>query len=342
MGNAVSENVANTVTETVVLPGPFHQRMTESEVLPAIGAYAWNPTAESNNFVQSTLASNQPFLGSFQQFLDSTYTEDGQTHYFYEHSLDQLRGTWGVDTSTDTAWAVLDVGNGIFAVVPNRPRSASWPPASWLRVSASGGGGGPASRLRSRRRLSPRGEVPVFDCGRSSFPIGYQLPTNALTRAIAAEAYHVRCLMKIQALDGVVQAAFRLLMRHGRQRIVHGQRPAFLLKSVEHRLLIRTGDAKLLNRRWSPTKNVRVFLSQFGIASRPGLGRPPCWGNSIERAGRSAAASSMSDGCSAAPAGTSRPSMAKPAAVKTKHVLLEKARFRACTSNRRSAFVRCA
>ena len=41
-----------------------------------------------------------------------------RTHYYYEHSLDELRGTWGIDTSTDTAWAVLDVGNGIFAVVP--------------------------------------------------------------------------------------------------------------------------------------------------------------------------------------------------------------------------------
>ena len=38
--------------------------------------------------------------------------------FLYEHSLDELRSTWGIDTSTLTAWAVLDYGSGIFAVVP--------------------------------------------------------------------------------------------------------------------------------------------------------------------------------------------------------------------------------
>ena len=62
--------------------------------------------------------STSPYLGSFQSFLSSTYVQGGQVHYFYEHSLNELRGTWGVNTSTDTVWAVLDVGSGIFAVVP--------------------------------------------------------------------------------------------------------------------------------------------------------------------------------------------------------------------------------
>ena len=113
--NAVSENIANTVSQTIV-SGPFHQRVTQTAILPSTGAYAWHPQA--GNWVDSSQPSSQPYIGSFQSFLNSTYLEGGQTHYFYEHSLDELRGTWGIDTSTDTAWAVLDVGNGIFAVVP--------------------------------------------------------------------------------------------------------------------------------------------------------------------------------------------------------------------------------
>jgi hypothetical protein len=62
--------------------------------------------------------SNAPYLGSFQSFLNQTYLQGEETHYYYERSLDQLRGSWGIDPSTDTAWAVLDVGSGIFAVVP--------------------------------------------------------------------------------------------------------------------------------------------------------------------------------------------------------------------------------
>jgi len=115
--NAVSENVANTVytTTTDNYTGIVS---LQAENLPAVGAFAWNPSATSSTSFVGGVESNQPFLGSFQSFLNSTYQQGGQTHYFYEHSLDELRGTWGIDTSTDTAWAVLDVGNGIFAVVP--------------------------------------------------------------------------------------------------------------------------------------------------------------------------------------------------------------------------------
>jgi hypothetical protein len=107
-----------------------------SDGLPAVGAYAWQPndgTSLLNQWVPGTSPSQQPFIGSFQDFLDSTYIQNGVRHYFYEHPLDQLRGTWGIDTSTDTAWAVLDNdgtnGVGIFAVVPE--------PAS-IRLLAAG------------------------------------------------------------------------------------------------------------------------------------------------------------------------------------------------------------
>ncbi len=112
--NAVYANVANTIT---VRSG--NRNITET--LPAVGPYAWQPndgTSPTNPWVSKTAPSNQPYVGSFQSFLNSTYIQGGQVHYFYEHSLDQLRGAWGIDTSTDTAWAVLDVGSGIFAVVP--------------------------------------------------------------------------------------------------------------------------------------------------------------------------------------------------------------------------------
>ena len=82
--------------------------------------YAWQGPGYQGygTSTAARMSSSQPYLGSFQSFLNSTYVQGGDTHYFYEHSLDQLRGTWGIDTSTDTAWAVLDVGSGIFAVVP--------------------------------------------------------------------------------------------------------------------------------------------------------------------------------------------------------------------------------
>ena len=102
--NAVSENVSS--------------HAANGEVQPAVGAYAWQPSNSANYTGSPSQPENQPYLGSFASFLNSTYVEGGQTHYYYEHSLDQLRGTWGIDTSTDTAWAVLDVGDGIFAVVP--------------------------------------------------------------------------------------------------------------------------------------------------------------------------------------------------------------------------------
>jgi hypothetical protein len=99
-----------------------HNNVPSTDGLSAVGAYAWQPndgTSQSNKWVSGTTVSGQPFLGSFEDFLDSTYVaQDGTVHHFYEHPLDQLRGTWGVDLSTDTAWAVLDNGGGIFAVVP--------------------------------------------------------------------------------------------------------------------------------------------------------------------------------------------------------------------------------
>ena len=58
-------------------------------------------------------------MGSFESFLSSeAYEQGNKIYYFYDFNLDQLRGTWGVDTSTDTVWAVLDNGGGIFAVDP--------------------------------------------------------------------------------------------------------------------------------------------------------------------------------------------------------------------------------
>ena len=88
----------------------------------SVGAYAWQPSdlteTLASTYTSPAHPSTQPYIGSFQSFLNSTYIQGGVVHYFYEHSLDQLRGTWGIDTSSDTAWAVLDVGSGIFAVVP--------------------------------------------------------------------------------------------------------------------------------------------------------------------------------------------------------------------------------
>lgn len=112
----VWENAVDANVSSQILVKGFPSNSLES--VPAVGPYAWHPTASGANFVDSTTPSNQPYLGSFQSFLNSTYIQGGTVHYFYEHSLDQLRGTWGIDTSTDTAWAVLDVGSGIFAVVP--------------------------------------------------------------------------------------------------------------------------------------------------------------------------------------------------------------------------------
>ena len=89
--------------------------------LRSSGAYAWQPndgTSSNDQWVSGSQPSSQPYVGSFQSFLNSMYWQNGVQHHFYEDSLAQLRGTWGVDTSTDTVWAVLDVGNGVFAVVP--------------------------------------------------------------------------------------------------------------------------------------------------------------------------------------------------------------------------------
>jgi hypothetical protein len=116
--NAVLDNVAN--------PEFVNGRIVNA---PAIGAYAYQGANYTNYGTVPSGPSSAPYIGSFQSFLNSTYVQGGVTHYFYEHSLDQLRGTWGVDTSTDTAWAVLDVGSGIFAVVPE--------PAS-IRLLAAG------------------------------------------------------------------------------------------------------------------------------------------------------------------------------------------------------------
>jgi hypothetical protein len=114
--NAVTENISDAVN-TVNSAGK-----TISQSLPAIGAFSYRGSGSNNASVPygtaPSQADNAPYIGSFQSFLNSSYLVGSQTHYFYEHSLDQLRGTWGIDTSTDTAWAILDCGNGIFAVVP--------------------------------------------------------------------------------------------------------------------------------------------------------------------------------------------------------------------------------
>jgi hypothetical protein len=105
-------------TNAVKLSGsmnPITHRVTQTVVnTSAVGAYSWDATGHSG-----------PYLGSFQSFLNSTY--GGQA--YSTHSLDQLRGSWGVDTTNDTVWAVLDVGGGTFAVVPE--------PAS-IRLLAAG------------------------------------------------------------------------------------------------------------------------------------------------------------------------------------------------------------
>jgi len=134
--NAVTENVANTVYTTTTDPYTGIVSL-QAENLPAVGPYAYNPSQTEG---QVTQLSSQPFQGSFQQFLNSTYEQTvgstTHTHYFYELSLDELRGTWGVDLSTDTTWAVLDVGQSIFSVVAG---PASWQAtgnASWVNPAA--------------------------------------------------------------------------------------------------------------------------------------------------------------------------------------------------------------
>jgi hypothetical protein len=85
---------------------------------PAIGAYEYN----KNNLYTSGPSKGLPipFLGSFASFLN-TSDQNGDNGHYYNHSLDELRGSWGIDTATDTVWAVLDVGNAIYAVVPEPP-----------------------------------------------------------------------------------------------------------------------------------------------------------------------------------------------------------------------------
>ena len=92
------------------------------QTLPAVGPYSYRGNGSDNASIpygtSPAAPSNLPYLGSFQSFLNSSHASGANTFYFYEHSLDQLRGSWGVDTSTDTVWAVLDAGSGVFAVVP--------------------------------------------------------------------------------------------------------------------------------------------------------------------------------------------------------------------------------
>ena len=126
LGILAGSSPHGTVWENAVLANMSYTEVINNKFVntPAVGAYAWQPndgTSASNPWVSASAPSSQPYIGSFQSFLNSTYYQGGQIHYFYEHSLDQLRGTWGIDTSTDTAWAVLDVGSGIFAVVPEPP-----------------------------------------------------------------------------------------------------------------------------------------------------------------------------------------------------------------------------
>ena len=102
--NAVTTNVANTVNQLTYNPITHHTQINV-ENIPAVGAYAYDQ-------------GNAPYLGSFQSFLNSSFVQGGNTYYYYQFSLDQLRSSWGIDTTTDTAWAVLDVGSGMFAVVP--------------------------------------------------------------------------------------------------------------------------------------------------------------------------------------------------------------------------------
>ena len=85
---------------------------------PAVGAYEWNAT---NTYSSGSLVGYpKPFLGSFASFLASA-DQNGDGQHYYNHSLDELRGSWGIDTVTHSVWAVLDVGNGIYAVVPEPP-----------------------------------------------------------------------------------------------------------------------------------------------------------------------------------------------------------------------------
>ncbi len=108
--NAVTLNVSQNYATTVYDPRT-RRYSTINRYTPKVGAFSWNGTGAGDGRV----ASDKPFLGSFQSFLE---TSDGLGGHYYDHSLDQLRGTWGVDLSTDTAWSVLDVGSGVFAVVP--------------------------------------------------------------------------------------------------------------------------------------------------------------------------------------------------------------------------------
>jgi len=117
--NAVSANIQSVVSQSVYNQRT-HQYTSQVANLPAVGPYAWQGSYGASNVYTgaASTTSRTPYLGSFQSFLNSTYIQGGNTHYYYEHSLDELRGTWGIDTTADTAWAVLDVGSGIFAVVP--------------------------------------------------------------------------------------------------------------------------------------------------------------------------------------------------------------------------------
>ncbi|MEI8373385.1 MAG: PEP-CTERM sorting domain-containing protein [Planctomycetota bacterium] len=111
--NAVARNVAHSVS-TSTYDSYTGDTFWHYTTQPAVGEYAGPYIGPAGTGHRDPL---KPFKGSFQSFLNSSYDGNPQ-HYYYEKSLDELRGSWGVDTTTNTAWAVLNYGSGIFAVVP--------------------------------------------------------------------------------------------------------------------------------------------------------------------------------------------------------------------------------
>lgn len=73
------------------------------------------------------------------------------------------------------------------------------------------------------------------------------IPHDSLAGAVASEVDQPVLLIAVQAFDRIVEAAFRILLPLRRQGVIDPCRPAFLFKSRQDRLLIRSDPPELFH-----------------------------------------------------------------------------------------------